>query len=84
MEIDANPKPQLEWAVRDQRIKEGTIDSTGRIEAEIAQDQVTLYFRFFSSFLKDLMSPLCSVLKGKWGKCGGKRKYRGTTLNSFN
>ncbi|XP_017785393.1 PREDICTED: fasciclin-3 isoform X2 [Nicrophorus vespilloides] len=38
IEIDANPKPQIEWEIRGQKIREGTIDNTGRIEAESAQD----------------------------------------------
>lgn len=44
VEIDANPKPQLEWLVRDQTIKENSIDSTGRIQAEAIQDMVGILF----------------------------------------
>lgn len=38
VEIEANPKPQLEWTIDGQRIKEGGNDLTGRIEAETARD----------------------------------------------
>lgn len=40
VDIQANPKPQIEWTVRDQHIKEGTTDSSGRIAAEIVKDLV--------------------------------------------
>lgn len=46
VEIEANPKPQIEWQVRDQRIKEGSTDSTGRIEAEAAKDLVCNLYTF--------------------------------------
>lgn len=40
IEIDANPKPQIEWQIDGQRIREGANDNTGRIEAEMAKDLV--------------------------------------------
>lgn len=43
VEIDANPKPQIEWQIDGQRIREGANDNTGRIEAENARDLVILH-----------------------------------------
>ncbi|KAF5280484.1 hypothetical protein FQA39_LY18065 [Lamprigera yunnana] len=36
--IEANPKPHLEWTIRDQVIKAGGHDNTGRIKAEELHD----------------------------------------------
>ncbi|KAK4878773.1 hypothetical protein RN001_011279 [Aquatica leii] len=36
--VEANPKPHLEWIIRDQVIKAGGHDSTGRIKAEELRD----------------------------------------------
>ncbi|XP_031330069.1 fasciclin-3-like isoform X3 [Photinus pyralis] len=36
--IEANPRPHLEWTIRDQTIKAGGHDSTGRIMAEEIRD----------------------------------------------
>ncbi|KAF2894388.1 hypothetical protein ILUMI_11783 [Ignelater luminosus] len=38
LEIEANPRPHLEWSIRDQVIKEGGHDSTGRIKADEIRD----------------------------------------------
>ncbi|KAK9720863.1 CD80-like C2-set immunoglobulin domain [Popillia japonica] len=38
VEIAANPKPKLEWSVRGETLREGGVDSTGRIQAEFAQE----------------------------------------------
>ncbi|GJQ75304.1 putative coreceptor-mediated virion attachment to host cell [Trypoxylus dichotomus] len=38
VEIDANPKPKLEWNVKGETLKEGGVDSTGRIQAEFPQE----------------------------------------------
>ncbi|KRT85239.1 Immunoglobulin, partial [Oryctes borbonicus] len=38
VEIEANPKPKLEWNLRGETLKEGGVDSTGRIKAEYAQE----------------------------------------------
>lgn len=42
VEIDANPKPRLEWRVRGETLKEGGVDSTGRVQAEFAQELVSI------------------------------------------
>ncbi|XP_019769623.1 fasciclin-3 isoform X3 [Dendroctonus ponderosae] len=36
--IQANPKPTIEWTVNGQKIREGSHDNTGIMEAEYAQD----------------------------------------------
>ncbi|KAK5637963.1 hypothetical protein RI129_012258 [Pyrocoelia pectoralis] len=36
--VEANPRPHLEWTIRDQVIKAGGHDSTGRIKAEEIRD----------------------------------------------
>lgn len=41
VEIAANPKPKLEWSVRGETLREGGVDSTGRIQAEFAQELVS-------------------------------------------
>ncbi|CAH0548623.1 unnamed protein product [Brassicogethes aeneus] len=38
VDVEANPKPQIEWTVNGQKIREGSSDNTGRIEASNAQD----------------------------------------------
>ncbi|XP_065167922.1 fasciclin-3-like isoform X2 [Atheta coriaria] len=37
--VEANPKPQIEWTIRGEKIREGNVDRSGRIEAESAQDK---------------------------------------------
>lgn len=41
LELEANPRPHLEWNIRDQTIKEGGHDSTGRIKADEIRDLVS-------------------------------------------
>ncbi|XP_060534314.1 fasciclin-3 isoform X2 [Cylas formicarius] len=36
--VEANPKPQIEWSVDGQKIREGSHDNTGSMEAEVARD----------------------------------------------
>ncbi|CAG9815099.1 unnamed protein product, partial [Phaedon cochleariae] len=36
--IEANPKPQIEWTIGGQTIREGATDNTGRIEAETVRE----------------------------------------------
>ncbi|CAH1140428.1 unnamed protein product, partial [Phyllotreta striolata] len=36
--IEANPKPKIEWTIGGQKIREGSTDNTGRIEAEAIKD----------------------------------------------
>ncbi|XP_025830987.1 fasciclin-3 isoform X2 [Agrilus planipennis] len=38
IEFEANPKPHVEWTIRDNRLREGTSDISGRIEAEVVED----------------------------------------------
>ncbi|XP_074039691.1 fasciclin 3 isoform X2 [Leptinotarsa decemlineata] len=36
--IEANPKPQIEWTIGGQKVREGSTDNTGRIEAEAVRE----------------------------------------------
>lgn len=44
LEIQANPRPHLEWTVRDETIVEGSTDRSGRIEAASVKDLVSVCF----------------------------------------
>lgn len=45
IEFEANPRPHLEWRVRDQVFKEGGHDNSGRITAEYVSDLVSTICR---------------------------------------
>lgn len=42
--IEANPQPQIEWDIGGQKIREGSTDNTGRIEAEGVKNLVRTVF----------------------------------------
>lgn len=38
--LEANPRPSIEWTVNGQKIREGSHDNTGIMEAEVARELV--------------------------------------------